>query len=189
MSEPLAGTESAAKSITRVKYTHDAMIDLIIQNPGVPQGVIARHFNYTETWVSRVLNSDAFQARLAVRKEDLVDPSIILTVEEKFKTLANRSLDIIQEKLEQTKSVDVAFKGLELATKALGYGARKENVNVQQNFVVAMPAQIDDAKTWAAAHQTNLGVVVDVTPKMTMLVPQEGVVGLDDRIAAAEKAK
>ena len=35
MSERLVGTESAAGAIARVKYSHDAMIDLIIANPAV----------------------------------------------------------------------------------------------------------------------------------------------------------
>ena len=48
MSEPLQGTASAANSIARVKYSHDAMIDLIIANPMIPQGQIAQHFGYTQ---------------------------------------------------------------------------------------------------------------------------------------------
>ena len=37
MSEPLLGTASAATAIARVKYTHDAMIDLIIANQAMSQ--------------------------------------------------------------------------------------------------------------------------------------------------------
>lgn len=152
ISAPLAGTDSANLAIARVSYTHDAMIDLIINNPRISQNEIAKHFGYTAAWVSRIKNSDAFQQRLAARKADLVDPSILATLEEKFAALADRSMDIIQEKLELTQSPDLAFKALELSSKALGYGARQQNVAVQQNFVVAMPQKAESGAAWAAQH-------------------------------------
>jgi DNA-binding MarR family transcriptional regulator len=155
-SPPLLGTESAALSIARVKYTHDAMIDLIIQDPGISQGKIAKHFGYTQAWVSRIFNSDAFQQRLAVRKHDLVDPSLALTLDERMKALASRSADILLEKLEQSQSPDIALKTLELTTKALGYGARSQNLSVQQNFIVPMPAKAESATDWIAAHSPDL---------------------------------
>lgn len=154
-SAPLQGTASAALAIERVKYTHDAMIDLVIANPSISQNAIAHHFGYSVGWVSRIFNSDAFQARLAVRKGDLIDPSLALSIDERLRALASRSLDIVQEKLDQLPTLDTAFKALELSTKALGYGARQQNVAVQQNFVVAMPAKSESAHAWANAHRAG----------------------------------
>lgn len=152
MSEPLKGTESAALAIGRVSYTHDAMIDLIITNPAISQNAIAKHFGYSPAWVSRVFNSDAFQARLAVRKSDIIDPTIVLSMDEKLRALADQSLDILATKMALTQSAEMAFKALELSTKSLGYGARAQNVNLQQNFVVAMPDKAQDAAAWASKH-------------------------------------
>jgi hypothetical protein len=152
MSAPLQGTASAALSIDRVKYTHDSMIDLIIANPAVKQGELAKHFGYTEPWVSRIMNSDAFLARLAERKKDVVDPQLVLSVEEKLRHMASRSLDIVMEKLEVTRNPDTALKALEISTKSLGYGARPDKVAIQQNFVVAMPQKAESAMEWAAKH-------------------------------------
>lgn len=156
-SKPLVGTESAALAIARVKYSHDAMIDLMIADPGVSQGALAQQFGYTQAWVSRVVNSDAFLARLAERKADIVDPSIALTLDEKFRALANQSLDIVMDKLAVTKNPDTALKALELSSKALGYGARQQNLNVQQNFVVAMPQKMSTPESWAEQHQGLAG--------------------------------
>lgn len=161
MSEPLLGTESAANAIARVKYTHDAMIDLIISNPMISQGQLASHFGYTQAWVSRIMNSDAFQARLALRKEDIVDPSLVLSIEEKLKALADKSLDVVMEKLTLTGSADLGLKALELTTKALGYGARQQNLNVQQNFVVALPPKSATAGDWVQAYRPGMGGIVD----------------------------
>ena len=163
MSTPLESTESAATAIARVKYTHDAMIDLIIANPAIKQGDLAQHFGYTQAWVSRIFNSDAFQARLAQRKTELVDPSITLTIDEKLRALADKSLDVVLEKLTVTQNPDTAIKALELTTKALGYGARQQNVNLQQNFVVALPPKAASASDWSAAHDPAKATI-DVTP-------------------------
>lgn len=150
MSAPLVGTVSAANSITRVHYTHDAMIDLIIGRQGISQNEIARYFGYTAGWVSRVVNSDAFQARLATRKADVTDPLIIQSFEERLKGLANQSLDVIQAKLDATSNPDLAVKALELSTKALGMGARDRGPQQTVNFVVALPAKVSDEGTWAS---------------------------------------
>lgn len=152
-SAPLVGTESAKLAIARVKYSHDAMIDILIESPSISQGELAARFGYTQAWVSRVMNSDAFLARLADRKGDIVDPSIVLSLDEKFRALANQSLDVIMDKLAVTKNPDTALKALELSSKALGYGARQQNLNVQQNFVVAMPTKVQTSEEWAAMHQ------------------------------------
>ena len=160
MSEPLLGTASAANAIARVKYSHDAMIDLLIANPAISQNELAANFGYTVPWVSRIMNSDAFQARLALRKEELLDPVIVASIEEKFRALASKSLDVVLDKLSVTNSAELGLKALEISAKALGYGARQQNLNVQTNFVVALPAKAADAGSWASAHSPQ-GQVID----------------------------
>lgn len=150
MATPLVGTESGKNSIQRVHYTHDAMIDLLLMRPGISQGEIAKYFGYTEAWVSRVMGSDAFQARLAERKTELVDPVIIASIDEKLKGLVHQSLDILADKLSATKNPDMALKSLELGTKALGFGARPQNIGQQtNNYVVALPPKATNEQDWA----------------------------------------
>ena len=156
-SPPLEGTESAALALRRVHYTHDGMIDLLVANPGMSQNQLAQHFGYSVPWISRIINSDAFQARLAVRKGDLIDPALLLTVEERLTALCDQSLNIVMDKLESTKNIDTAMKALELSTKALGFGARKSNVTLQQSFVVALPSKVVDSGQWAEKHRASLG--------------------------------
>ena len=170
MAEPLMGTESAAGAIQRVKYTHDALIDMIIANPAVSQGQLATAFGYTQGWLSRVMNSDAFQARLAARKMEVVDPQLVLSIDEKLRALASKSLDVVLDKLAVTQNPDTALKALEVTSKALGYGARQQNLNVQQNFVVALPPKAASASEWAAAHGEGRGVVIDM-PGAALAVP------------------
>lgn len=176
-SAPLQGTESAANAIARLNYSHDAMCDLIIANPSISKTAIASCFGYTPAWVSRILNSDAFQMRLAARKADIVDPNLVLSIEEKLRTLVSESLDVLIEKLAVTKSTEIALKGVDIGAKALGYGARQQNVTVQQSFVVAMPTPIQDQAAWAQKHGSGEGAI-DVSSRT-----------LDERLAEAEAAK
>lgn len=147
--EPLESTASAGRAIQRVNYSHDAMIDVIIAIPGCTQNTIAQHFGYSVGWISRIMCSDAFQARLQKRREEIINPGLVTTFEERLRGLAAQSLDILVEKLDVTETQDpitgkilpvdnsgMALKCLELSAKALGYGARQTNVAVQANFNV-----------------------------------------------------
>jgi hypothetical protein len=166
MATPLEVAESAKESgrgIQRVRYTHDAMIDLMLMRPGISQNEIALYFNYSVGWVSSVVNSDAFQARLAARKTEVVDPIVVKNLEERMDTLAHQSLDVLQKKLQATENPDLAVKALELSTKALGMGARAQNVQQNNTFVVALPEKAADEKAWAATAKGN---IIDAVPKV-----------------------
>lgn len=117
----------ASRGVAKVRYTHDAMIDAIISQPTISQNELAHVFGYTPGWVSQIIASDAFQSRLAERTSELVDPTIRATVEDRFKALVLRSLDILRDKLDRPSSSipdNLAIRSLELGTRALGYGAK-----------------------------------------------------------------
>jgi hypothetical protein len=112
-------------TIQRVRYTHDAMIDLIIARPEIHQNQLAKIFGFTPAWVSIVVNSDAFKVRLEQRKEELVDPTIRTTLQERFTAVTARSLEVLQEKLSKDASAipdNLVLKAVELGSKALGLG-------------------------------------------------------------------
>lgn len=153
MATLLASTDSGAYALTKIAYSHDAMIDYILVNPRASQIEIGAHFGYSKQWVSRLFCSDAFQARLAERREQLIDPTIMATVDEKLKTLANQSLDVLITKMETSQNFDHALKAAELSTKALGYGVRSGgNSQVQNNFVVALPEKSASPEDWLRAQ-------------------------------------
>jgi hypothetical protein len=139
--------------VAKVRYTHDAMIDLIVANPAISQNEIAATFGYTPSWISTVFASDAFQVRLAERKTELVDPEIQASIDERFRALVLQSMEVLRRKLE-SPSVDgeLALGVFNAATKAAGYGVKERGPVVQQNFVVYMPKKEADAASWTAAH-------------------------------------
>lgn len=117
------------RGVAEVGYSHEAMIDLILGNPGVSQNSLAAHFGYTASWVSQIISSDAFQSRLAERTKEMVDPVLLQSVEARFKALVMRSQEILMEKLNRpTEEIpdNLAIRALELSARAAGYGARAE---------------------------------------------------------------
>lgn len=139
--------------LQRVHYTHEAMIDVIIAEPTITQNELAKKFGKSVSWISVIMGSDSFQAALAKRRDDVTNPFLIATVEERLRGLADQSLQIIADKLEKTQNADLALKALDLSTKALGFGARNTNQGaVQNNFVIQLPTKAADSAEWAKSR-------------------------------------
>lgn len=135
-----------------VHYSHDAMIDIIIANPSLKQNELAQMFGKSVPWISRIIGSDAFQAALAKRRADLTDPYLVASIEERFKGVVTQSLDIVAEKLEKDKNIDLALKTLDVGVKALGYGARGGGNQQTNQFIIQLPPKMQDADEWASDH-------------------------------------
>jgi hypothetical protein len=119
--------------IRKLSYTHDALIDMMIARPELSQGALALHFGYTQGWLCQVMASDAFRARLAERKDALVDPILRLEIEERLKGMMERSMQILMDQLSgpsATVPYQLAIRALEVSSKAAGFGARQTKVDV-----------------------------------------------------------
>jgi hypothetical protein len=146
--------------ITKIRYTHDAIIDMIIANPAVSQGDLAREFGFTESWMSIIINSDSFQERLANRKGELVDPKIKASIEARLDAIARRALDRLLDKIDNNHPVSNSDL---IRMAALGVGDRNkrpETAPVQQNlYVVNLPPPERDAKTWLRTSSRGVEIV------------------------------
>lgn len=119
----------------QLKYHHQAMVDAMVANPYIQVNELAKIFGRTPSWISIVKNSDAFQALLAKRTEELTDPLIKEEIEARFRTITQKSLERLQEKLEKPASaLEDAFvlKAVELGMKSQGIGLPRTEVTVQQ---------------------------------------------------------
>ena len=148
-------TGQMVEGIQKVRYSHDAMIDLLISDPTVKQNDLAILFGRTPGWISHVINCDAFQARLEERKAELVDPAIRASVNERLRAVADAALQKVLERVASPVecSDDFLIKSAKLAADALGYGARApqgQTTNVA--VVVQVPSKIPNSSDWAAAH-------------------------------------
>lgn len=150
------GDDFSGTRLKKVRYSHEAMIDVLIAEPTISQNELAVRFERSVAWTSIVLGSDSFQAALAKRREELTDPFLIATIEERFRGLATQSLEVIADSLSKTRNCDLALKALDISAKALGFGARgpANGAAIQNNFVINLPNKIESSTAWAAAHTT-----------------------------------
>ena len=111
---------------TKLRYSHEAVIDMIIAKPGISQNTMAAMFGYTPGWLSTVMGSDAFKARLAERREEIVDPALKMGLEERFRAMTEKSLEVLQAKLSEANVGSIpdnlVLRAAELGAKALGIG-------------------------------------------------------------------
>ena len=111
----------------RLRYTHEAMIDFVLANPSVSQDQIAAHFGYSASWISTIFCSEAFQAKLAARRDEIVDPTLRMTIKEQLEGLMSRSLEILRVKLSRPAASvpdNLALQAAKITAQAAGYGAR-----------------------------------------------------------------
>lgn len=155
------GKPAPARGPAKVRYTHADMIDFIIANPGISQGAIAARYGYTQSWVSQVMSSDAFQSALAARREEVIDPVLVATVDERFKALTHRSLDRLMEKLDAPQVSDnVVLRAVELGAKALGVGGNAAPPPPPQDHLAAIAGRLLELQS-RIRTQVPQGVTLD----------------------------
>ena len=117
-------------TLGKLRYTHDEMINVLIARPEVSQNELALIFGYSVGWMSIIINSDAFKARLAERRGELVDPMILSSVKDRLEGVASLSLAVLAEKLAMPAHQvpdQLALQAAQISTKAMGYGAKVES--------------------------------------------------------------
>jgi hypothetical protein len=139
-------------TLKRVHFTHDAIIDEILMNPAISQNELSTKFGYSVGWMSIVINSDAFQERLAARKGELLDPAIKASLEERAAGAAQRALDRILERLDSPAQVG-AIKTADLVSIAkLAVAPKTQAPPPQQNlYLVQIPAPASNAQAWLSS--------------------------------------
>ena len=119
-----AGTRPSARA-PKIRYSHDAMARLLLENPWMHQNDLAVYFSRTPGWISTIITSDAFKAHYSSLQEELLDPELQLTLRERFKALTEQSLRVLQEKLSKPAdqiSDQLALRAADLGAKSLGLG-------------------------------------------------------------------
>lgn len=164
----------SANAIQKLSYTHQALIDLIVANPYMSQNELAARFGYTPGWLSRIIASDAFQQQLMARRDEIIDPSIKATVEERFRALVVLSLERLHEKLSAPQVSDnVALRAAELGAKALGIGGHAppppppatDRLAALAERLLVLQANV---RQQGASYAKESGRVLDSTPVRTV---------------------
>ena len=117
----------------KIRYSHDGLIDMVVAEPWVSQNELAARFGYTPSWISTVMTSDAFKMRLEQRKDELVDPALRLSIEERFRAVTTRSLEVLMDKLAAPSASipdNLVLQAAALGAKSLGMGLPRAEAQV-----------------------------------------------------------
>jgi len=89
------------------------------------------------------MSSDAWQSAMAARRDEVVDPVLVATVDERFRALTNRSLDRLMEKLDAPQVSDqVVLRAVELGAKAMGVGGNAPPPAPPQDHLAALAQRL-----------------------------------------------
>ena len=164
------GASRGRVQITKIRYSHDAMIDILIANPWVSQGDLGKHFGYSDAWVSVVMATDMFKARLAARRAELVDPTLEASLAERMEAIIGRSMAVLAEKLANPIVSQIpdnlVLRSIELGAKALGMGG-----NAPPPAAPINPHHLEGLASRLLALQSNVqkglsyATIEDVTEK------------------------
>jgi hypothetical protein len=121
-----------AQTIQKLRYTHEAMIDILIAEPWVSQNELADRFGMSASWVSTIICSDLFQSQLAERRDQLVDPELRLSIKTQMEGLHARSMEILRHKLNRLPDDvpdQLALQVAKVMSQGLGMGAPKVSIS------------------------------------------------------------
>jgi hypothetical protein len=142
----------AKPEVQTVSHVHEAIMNWMIANPTLQLRDCAAYFGYTQSWLSTIIHSDCFKARLK-EKQDAVFNVMAEDLGSKLHALADVSIEKLTQAVEASSDPRLLKESAELALKSLGFGNKPGGIgsvngaqNVQQNFYVASPADLQAAR-------------------------------------------
>jgi hypothetical protein len=126
--------EDGKYQITKLRPTHEAIMNFLLANPQLAMREIAVHFEVSPGWIYTLVQTDAFQAELTKRQEKLFDATVA-TIHTKTVGTAHHALDRLNELLPLETNTKIVADTADQLLRNLGYGAKTPGVqvNVQQN--------------------------------------------------------
>lgn len=129
-------------------YSHEALVAFAIENPGASPLKLAQHFGQTPGWLASMVATDEFQRVLDPARPQVYSLFLTATLEERFRGLTLRSLEVLQTKLDDPKVQDATvLKAAEIGIKALGLGKEKDDekpkVSSLDKLAAALEATLD----------------------------------------------
>lgn len=136
--------------ISRLSHTHEQILNWLLVNPERSQRECADHFGYTQAWLSRLIHSDLFQAKLRERQE-AVFLHVAQDIPAKLRGLADIAIERVTELVSNTEDPGVLVDVFDKTLNRLGYApasARNPlpaNV-IQNNVVLVSPDDLASAR-------------------------------------------
>ncbi len=122
--------------ILKVGVRHEAILNYLVANPNTPMSAVAREFGVSQPWLSTIIHSDAFQARLRERQEAMFSHHV-LPLGEKLLGLAHIAVERIGQQLDTCIDPEHTLEVTKTLLDRVGFSPKQHaapaHVNVQQN--------------------------------------------------------
>ena len=149
-----------SNQVVSLSHTHEAVMNWMLMNPDKSLRECADQFGYTQSWLSTLIHSDIFQARLAERQEG-IRVRIADSIPQKLRMAADIGVEKLASHLEKSEDPDFILDATDKLLHRLGYAparsagapiAQQGSGNVQNNFFVS-------AGDLEAARQAGLALI------------------------------
>lgn len=170
---PPMGLAKSAQ-IGKISYSHEALMNWLLVNPDRPLRDAAAYFGYTQAWISTVIHSDIFQAKLFARQEK-VFAQVAQDLPTKLAGAAHIALERMTEKLTTTEDPKYLLDATDKLLHRMGYAPAAARApqgapviqNTQINNFSVSSADLNAARELArTAGQAVLPpAVLDVSPE------------------------
>lgn len=157
--------KSKKPTLKRVRVKHDAIMDFMLANPVLRMREVAEHFGVSQSWLSTVVHSDAFQEQLRAKQEKLFGATV-LPLREQVLGLAALAVDKLSEAVESADPEgdrEYVADVTEMALKAAGMGPSKlpgtpvVQQNQQNNYYMVDAEALAEARERMRALQASAG--------------------------------
>lgn len=106
--------------LRRISFSHEALINWMIENPHRNLRDAAAYFDYTQAWLSSIIHSDLFQAKLAER-QNAVFALVAQGIPAKLAAATDIALGKLTEKLEDTEDAKFLLDSADKLLHRMGY--------------------------------------------------------------------
>lgn len=161
----------------KVSHRHEAIINYMVSNPTAKLGQVAVKFGMTQSWLSVLIHSSSFKAKLQARQETIFTEEVCATVEERLMGVASVATDRLLELVPRETDVRVITNAMDKTLKNLGYGQKTVGTPLQQNNTLVINGGAVTASTLNRARDL-VGAARNVT-EVEPLEESESVGGSD----------
>jgi hypothetical protein len=143
---------SRSAAIQKVSYLHEALLNHLIVYPRATGTELALAFDRTPAWISTIIHSQIFQAKLAER-QDMIFSDAVIDVRAKLEGVAHAAVEKLGKCVQDTQDPRYVLDVADKALHRLGYAPSRTApssgnvVNQQVNVYGEV-----DAKTIANAR-------------------------------------
>lgn len=161
----------AATEIASMNHRHEAIALWMLANPDKPLKECAIALGYTQSWLSIIINSQAFRDYYGKMREECDGPEII-SLREKLTGVANMAIERLGERAQCEQDTKLLLDIADKALHRLGYAPQRgpepapssTTVNQQNNFYTADPSLLAQARAAMLTKNDSKETILDALP-------------------------